>query len=207
MHQRWPNEPITPIFILNTVQANPSHNPYYSKKCFDFMMQGLASLDTDTGHNLAVLNSSKLGDLDVLEKLRKTHDIKSIGFNEDLTPFARKRDQLIKDWCKTNGIECITSTEEYSLVPPMTMAKPALKYTPFFERYKNIKINILPQTRFKFAKIKSSLTKPLPRLVGGKTERDIALNILKDIKSGAFKAYGKTRDEPSQPTTRLSRYL
>ena len=143
-------EPITPVFILNKVQADPSRNPYYSKKCFDFMMQGLASLNKDTGNMLSILTSSKLGDLDILTKL-KNAGVKTIAFNEDLTPFARKRDQLIKDWCRANGIECITSTEEYSLVPPMTMPKPALKYTPFFEKYKTIKINILPQKSFKFS--------------------------------------------------------
>jgi len=209
LHKMYGNiettEPITPIFVLNKLQVDPKRNPYYSKKCFDFMMQGLASLNKDAGNTLSIMTSSKIGDIDVLEKLRKTHNIKTIGFNEDLTPFARKRDQLIKDWCKANGIDCITSTDEYTLVPPMNMPKPALKYTHFFEKYKTIKINILPQKSFKFKQEGSNAM--LPKVVGSKTQREIALNILKDIKSGAFKAYGKTREEPIKPTTRISRYL
>ena len=43
--------------------------------------------------------------MSVLESIRKNVGIKSIYFNTDYTPFAKKRDNAIKDWGKKHGID------------------------------------------------------------------------------------------------------
>lgn len=208
------DEPIVPIFIFNSSQIDASKNTYYSERCVQFMLQALDSLEKQIGNNsLCYFHSKQVGDLDVLSELHRKHKIVRIGFNEDYTPFARKRDKIIQDWCKKNGIVCITSRDEYSIIPPDKMKKPALKYTPFYEHNKAIAIKILDKSkRFRFEKIsgcvkRDSIVKLKKGVLGLVGTREAGLAILEQIRKGTFKRYGDTRDEPTIPTTRLSAYL
>jgi deoxyribodipyrimidine photo-lyase len=77
------------------------------------------------------------GNLEVLQQLNKAKKIKSIGFNYDYTPYAKKRDDEIIEWAKSQKIE-VHSKEDYVLYPilekknvsPKT-GNPYLVFTPF----------------------------------------------------------------------------
>ena len=52
-------------------------------------------------------------DVDVLKNIAQVRKINSVWYNQDLTPFATKRDEQVYNWCKEMGIPC-NSTEDYT---------------------------------------------------------------------------------------------
>ena len=52
----------------------------------------------------------------VLRAISEKYDVKAVAFNRDVTPFARRRDTVIYEWCKANNIKCIQA-EDYTLHP------------------------------------------------------------------------------------------
>ena len=100
--------PILPIFIFNQHQINPKLNKYFSNNCVQFMVESLKELSVN------LYDSDD--DLKILNELKKKYKIHTIGFNKDFTPFAIKRDNIIKEWCDKNNINLI-SEEDYTLFP------------------------------------------------------------------------------------------
>lgn len=73
----------------------------------------------------------------VLEEISENVKIKSIGYNLDYTPFAKKRDQEIRNWALSKKIE-IVECEDYGMYNHMEgntlnekSGKPYLVFTPF----------------------------------------------------------------------------
>jgi deoxyribodipyrimidine photo-lyase len=202
------NEPITLVFVLNPEQVNAKLNKYYSENCVRFMIESLQELNKSIDNKIVFLKSDK--------DIFKLGDIKTIGFNQDVTPYARKRDEELKTLCKSKNIEIITDDfDEYLLIPLKNMVGPSLKYSSFYNKYKNHK-PITETRKFTFTKPLSTkankLSIKLPvikdnihaNVHGG---RENALKILKRIENKEFKKYGSERNAPFVPTTYLSAYL
>ncbi|CBH16244.1 DNA repair enzyme, putative [Trypanosoma brucei gambiense DAL972] len=127
--------PVIPLFFFNPRQCDPDKNPYFGKACFEFLCQSLKHLDTvQLGGRLVCLRGS---DCDCLEVVRSSgYDIKQLGFNRDITPFARKRDLQLEEWCVKRGVRCVTSNMDYTLLPPDVVTnkngKPYRVFSPFY---------------------------------------------------------------------------
>jgi deoxyribodipyrimidine photo-lyase len=210
------------VFIFNPQQIDPQENKYYSKNAVEFMVQSLQDLNQDLNDSLHCFHGT---DKDVLTSLLKHCQVNMIGFNLDYTPFARKRDIDLLDWCHKKDIVCICE-QDYTLLP-ITFVKtdkgdPYEVFTPFYNKcIANADEIPSPNGGFKYTIYRN---KQLPGIVknvekyylnepnyqlavqGG---RKHAMTIIKQrITKGYFANYDKYRDFPSvDKTTKLSAYL
>jgi deoxyribodipyrimidine photo-lyase len=212
---------IMPIFIFPPGQI--SDNPYFSNNSVQFMVESLEELAGDIDNGGGRLNFFSGDTLGVLKDIHHQHKLNSIGFNIDYTPYAKKRDVSIHDWCTKVGIKYIT-LEDYYLYPILSNDTKKKDSTPYliFTPFKNHCLNDLkvrtPDTfkDFKFdnhsIKSKYSISTqdtkkfyiPNPDIAvrGG---RKNGLSILKGISK--FGSYEKNRNLLTYKTTHLSAHL
>lgn len=214
------DQPVTPVFIFNPKQIERSRNRYFGDASVQFMIETLEELHHEC-HALKFLYGH---DLDLLKAIHKHTPIESVAFNRDYTPFARQRDDAILEWCTGQGIKCLTTYQDYSLLDPSSMDKPYQVFTPYYKRFlasnnpsKPVQIKPrftpLPTKGLSKESILSptqlrSLYKENPQIaVRGGRSRGRA--ILKRIERGVYQKYDKTRDDISNEngTTKLSAYL
>jgi deoxyribodipyrimidine photo-lyase len=211
---------VIPIFILNPTQLNSKTNSYKSDNCVQFMMECLDELNQELKKH-----GSRLfffyGEIDsIIKKIIKNMDIDGIYINYDYTPFAKKREEQIKQICESNEIE-FNSEEDYMLTGYKIVTKgdggQYLKFTPYYrtamkikkrEVDKKIYKNYISKThKFPFEytdSIHKFYKKNDNILVRG--GRKNAKKILSKIKD--FKLYNKEREVPSlHGTTYLSAYI
>lgn len=213
LSEKYNNKPILPVFVFDEKQANPKKNKYYSEKCFKFMLECLQDLESQIGKNIVYLSS----DNDIF---KLGIEIDAIGFNTDLTPYAKLRDQKLIEVCKKKSIDVVTDNYiEYFLIPPVAMAKPSLKYGSFWNKYKDYKVPLPQNTKVTFIsdlKTKMKYKTPMDYIknIKSKSEsvlvhggRKNALKILDTIKNKEYKDYESTRNDPNKPTTMMSAYL
>ena len=84
---------ITPVFIFPPQQISPQINKYFSHNSIQFMIECLRELGSEICSKGGHLYYFKGENLEVLQGIQEKVKIKSIGFNLDYTPFAKKRDQ------------------------------------------------------------------------------------------------------------------
>jgi deoxyribodipyrimidine photo-lyase len=201
---------VIPIFIFTGEQITRK-NKYKSDNAIQFMIESLTELN----------NTLKIyffyGDnIDILNKIKNKYLIKNIIFNMDYTPYAIHRDNLIKNFCSDNNIECHI-IEDYLLKPIGSLLKkddtPYTIFTPFKNnclkstidkpnKYKcnnkNIKIKI-DEYDIKDVKYKHNDNNYVS---GGRTNGLLILNKVKEQKE-----YEKTRNILILDTTKLSAYI
>ncbi len=212
------SDEVLPIFIFTPEQANPNQNQYFSSKCFTFLVDGLKDLDKYLKKLKTRLYIFYDDNVDCLKKIKREYDYDRIYTNIDYTPYAKKRDKDINEYCEENNIELV-GVEDYLLYPMGTIKKNDggvyQKYTPF----KNTAIKMTPEkpsskkkfNASKFVKKSISHTIDWDRVSNQMEEidilaqRDVALNILK--KANTFAAYKEYRNQLTYQTTHLSPYI
>ena len=212
---------IIPVFIFPPEQINPSKNDYFSNNSVQFMIESLHELSEEIKKKNGKIYFFKGDTMKVIKALNKKEEIESIGYNLDYTPYARKRDEEIREWCQKNNVSCFEK-EDYALYDIMTGqtkkkdGTPYLVYTPFRNFcMANLKVREVDGFKsFKFNKIKE-LEKikyhidekeiddfyednPDINVHGGRSN---GLKILAKIDN--FKSYQKDRDTLSYKTTFL----
>ena len=110
---------VLPVFVLCAEQADARFNRYHSQRAVDFMMGALADLQRVLP-SLVVLHGHN--ELDGLRTI--SHRVGTVTFNEDVTPYARKRDDALREWCASSGIPCYWCTSEYCLLANDSGMKP-----------------------------------------------------------------------------------
>jgi len=125
---------VIPIFIFNENQIT-SKNKYKSNNAVQFMIESLDDLNKGLQKYDSALNFF-YGDInDILKKLINKYEIDAIYFNEDYTPFARKRDQGIRELCLKLNVQCHTYHDAL-LLEIGTIKTDSnttyLKFTPFY---------------------------------------------------------------------------
>ena len=105
---------IVPIFIFTPEQINSKKNSYFSNNSVQFMIESLHELSEEIKKKEGKIYFFKGDTMKVLKSLNKENNIESIGFNIDYTPYAKKRDGEIKDWCDKKNIICYMK-EDYPL--------------------------------------------------------------------------------------------
>lgn len=118
---------ITPIFIFNPLQVGRK-NSYRSLRAIDFMVERLLNLKISCFYG---------SDFEVLNSIAKKYKITDIHTNMDYTPFAIKRDEMLKTYCEKNGISFFLH-EDYLLAPIGTYTRKEnqsyIVFTPFFKK-------------------------------------------------------------------------
>ena len=162
-------EKVIPCFIFTPEQITEK-NPYRSHNAIQFMCESLEELDSELrtrnsklhyfqGENIKVLDS-------IHQDFKKTGEkLDAIIFNQDYTPYAKKRDQEIQQWCQSKEIKCVQA-EDYLLAPIGTIVKgdgnPYTVFTPFKNAGFKIsvpKINLKLAANFGKFKFSKSLDK------------------------------------------------
>ena len=219
------NKKIIPIFIFPPEQIDPKKNKYFSNNSVQFMMESLHELNKEIKKHKSKIYFFKGDNIKVLSQIHKKIKINSIGFNLDYSPYAIKRDTLIKDFCMKNNIQ-VYSSEDYALYPITDdttynmSGKPYTVFTPYKNNLiKNHKVkkpdkynifNFEKNTSLKeiksYYKIinldKLYISNDNINVHGG---RKNALKILKNLKK--WKEYNNMRNCMDYNTTFLSAYL
>ena len=210
---------VYPIFIFNPIQIDKKRNEYFSENSVQCLCDGLKDLNNELDNSLTYFYGKTEK---VLEDILDSHpEITTIAFNRDITPFARKRERLIKELCNRYEKKVLIE-DDYSLLDLESIKNGSGDYyKTFFHYHKKvisrsleIKNSISGKVSIKFSKLTNSpLTISLSeidkyhnnKLLVKKCSRVEALKILNSIES--FKDYGKKRSFPRYNTTLLSVYL
>ena len=209
-------------FIFTNEQV--TRNSYKSKNSIQFMIESLKDLSKEinaSNGKLIILHQSIVSGL---KQLINDLNIECLYFNEDYTPYAKKRIENIHDLCKKEKIKCDTF-HDYCLNKPGTILNGSgniyVKFTPYYEKV-ILNTEFKPISKYKitnFAKTTKNLDhvitfdKATQRFVGDLNDhiainggRDLALLRLKDA-SKRLKNYDETRDIMSEDTSMLSAYI
>ena len=217
---------ITPIFIF-TEQVNKKKNKYFSNNSCEFMCESLVELAND-------IKTTYSGELyffhndDLIKCLNEIHNkipIETLATNFDYSPYATKRQELLKKFTDSNNI-IFNIHEDHLLFPLLDgqtrkiNGEPYSVFTPFKNHCsENLKVN-KPDSfnKFSFSKhpelkhVKSYLPlnqnnqldifyefNPHAHIRGGRLN---GLAILKKLDN--FKTYNKERDYLIYDTTFLA---
>lgn len=204
---------IVPIFIFTPEQTSKKNN-YKSENAIQFMVESLKELDQDLKKYGSKLHIFCGNNIDVLKKIIEKIAVTDVIFNQDYTPYARKRDKQIATFCKKNNITC-TMIEDYLLSHMGTITKTNGElysvFTPFKNKGLKQKIDKPINTTIKDLCKTTKLdecqwivyTKNPDILVnGGRTN---ALKQLRKVKQ--HKNYNENRNDLTIPTTHLSAFL
>ena len=104
---------IIPIFIFTPEQVTDK-NKFKNDNAIQFMCESLKELDYILNENDSCLHYFYGDNIEIIDKICKEINIENILTNQDYTPYAIERDNLIKNYCNKNNINFI-SYEDYLL--------------------------------------------------------------------------------------------
>lgn len=224
IHQSEKEKNVTPLFIFPPEQIDPKKNKYFSNNSVQFMIESLHELSSDIKKKGGELYFFQGDTLTIIQEIHKKVKINSLGWNIDYTPYAKRRDGLLRDYCKKEGIT-VYEKEDYLLYDILGGAtlkkdrKPYLVFTPFKNHcMKTLQVRkVNSYSKFLFRKDSSLLkingninetyidkfyeNNPEIHVHGGRSK---GLAILKNI--GKFKDYDQKRNFLTYQTTSLSAY-
>ena len=208
---------ILPIFIFTPEQTK--NNDFFSNESFQFLIESLEELNEDLNKKLQTeLYILYDNNVKALKKIKKDFDYEAIYFNEDYTPYAKKRDSESESYCISENIQCC-KIEDYLLAPMGTFLKKDETYYGVYgafrkitKNYKVEKVNDYKCNKNKFVKIKSPkkledfdsfYVKNENLLIKGGRSR--ALKKLVNVE--LYSSYESNRDILDYNTTHLSAYI
>ena len=204
-------ENIIPIFIFTPEQV--VNNEFKSTNAIQFMIESLEHLNKSLKNNNSKLYIFQGDNIKILNKLNQDLGITDIVFNQDYTPYAKKRDDEIQKFCDKNKIKC-HSVEDYLLDGIGTFLKkdgnPYTVFTPFKNNV--MKSDIPKPQKFKVV----NLSKPKIKddgYIENPVNPDILIhggrdNALKQLnKLAEQQNYNDNRNKLSIPTSHLSAYI
>lgn len=206
------SEIVYPIFIFTPEQL--THNKYKSNNSVQFMMESLKDLNEQLNNRLYYFFGKPAK---IIDELINELGINTIYFNNDYSPYSRKRDEEIREICLKNNIEC--HIFEDSLLHDVGSIRTGngeiyQKFTPYFNFAKThdirkpiknkhdnyFKGNIKGEYKGKLEDFYEKNDKLWVN--GGRSE---ALKYLSKIKN--MKEYNKSRNLLELETTNLSAYI
>ena len=204
-------KPVIPIFIFTPEQV--VKNEFKSENAIQFMIESLKELDTKLQKHKSKLFVFQGDNVKVLNKIAKNLAISEIIFNQDYTPYAKKRDEKIAKFCNKNKIQC-HMIHDYLLAEVGSFLKkdetPYTVFTPFknnalkvdIEKPKKIKIKNLAKVDLVDDGFISNPINPDILLKGGRKNAKKRLELLKKQNK-----YNDNRNSLSITTTLLSAYI
>ncbi len=94
------SEAVLPVFIFDPRQVDRSRNPYFSEPAFQFLLTSLQELHEELqtrGSRLYVFHGDPA---EIITSLCTQDNIDAVFLNKDYTPFARKRDDEVREACE-----------------------------------------------------------------------------------------------------------
>lgn len=217
------SENVLPVFIFDANQITDK-NTYKSNNCVQFMIESLEELDKNLKSKDSRLfyfygdNYEKI--INKIIKKSDKYDIKSIYISMDYTPYAKKRQNILKKICKDNELELFI-IEDHMLTGYDKVKKDDgkyyVKFTPYHRAAKKVHIEKPKSNKYnnyvkKSYKINGEYKEDIHKfykenknvlVIGGRSN---GLKILKKIKN--FKDYNVEREIPAHNgTTKLSAYI
>jgi deoxyribodipyrimidine photo-lyase len=127
------------VFIFTPQQVTDKNN-YRSQHAIQFMIESLQSLNKEMDDNLFLLYGDETY---VLEQLLRNHEIVSVSWNRDYTPYSKKRDKGMKQILDKHHIYHRSYHDLYLIPPAEGIIHPASKpptevytvFTPFYMMY------------------------------------------------------------------------
>lgn len=213
---------VIPIFILTPEQI--VNNKFRSENAIQFMFEALNDLNQSLKQYKSKLFILYGKQEELLQELIEAKQIECIFFNHDYTPYARHRDEKIRQLCKRYRVDC-KSYNDYLLVEAGTIqnasGKPYLKFTPFYREALKHEIDFVPSYRIqhlcsKQMKLSNEYKQAVNlfslidfnqqiHIAPQHSNRAYALRILKQIKQ--FRDYNENRNRLTYETTHLSAYI
>jgi deoxyribodipyrimidine photo-lyase len=209
------------IFIFTPEQVG-SANKYKSDNSVQFMIESLSDLADEIRHSGGHLYTFYGHNDKVVADFIKAFNISIVGFNLDITPYARERDYQIINLCQRLNV-FVKLDYDYYLCNPGEVLNGAgevyKKFTHYYNQAKTKKVEkpVTKKIHFKSSEVnipnKITLEFAIKKFVK-KENSDILVhggrdNALKQMKIAAknIKHYAQTRDELSKPTSQLSAYI
>lgn len=201
-------ETIVPAFIVDSDLIHAHNNPFARV----FMIDSIRDLDKSLQDYHTHLSITHGTFASALTSLILQHKPDIVRIARDITPYAKKREQLAAQICAKENVTLELVDNHWLLDFGQTIkanGEPYTVFTPFFKHASQLEVPA-PHTpdKLSFAKLKppkmSELNEKLSKTqTGGRTE---ALNILKNL--GDYESYEHERDFPSlNRTTHLSAHL
>jgi deoxyribodipyrimidine photo-lyase len=199
-----PSKDVAGVFIFTPTQI--SKNKLFSSASFQFMCESLMDLDRKIP-----LHPFYGEHKEVLGKILKK-DIEGVSMIKDYTPYAVKREGIIKGICDKAGIK-FQSIDDIYLHPPGSILnkskKTFQKFTPFYELARTVDVAKPTTSKKKWyggsfeseTTVKHMLDKLKYNefvIPGGRTEA------MKIFRGWTGSEYAKDHDVPSIQTSRLS---
>ena len=150
---------IIPIFILdpNQIIKNNKNRYYFSNNAVQFICESLEYLNKQIHlHLFMTCNFSKL-----LNRIFKKCKISYVAFNDDISPYAQKRDNEIIKTCKLHNIECIVECNDDLLIKKYKYSK---VFSVFYKYARKQKIDKPHTHKTIFKKINFSFAFPIKKL-------------------------------------------
>ena len=141
------NENILPIFIFDDsiLDELPEDDARVN-----FIYESLSKINKQLNNHHASLQILKGQIDDVWEKLVTTYDIQKVYLNKDYEPYAIKRDQKIKEFLNSNGIEMKTFKDQVIFEEDEIVkadGKPYTVFTPYkrkwLENFTKVNLNLI----------------------------------------------------------------
>jgi len=209
-------------FVFTNEQVQ--HNVYKSNNCVQFMIESLKDLSAQISQangKLIILHDSTV---DALKQLIETLDIDCVYFNEDYSPYAKRRIENIHNLCEKEKIK-YEMFHDYYINEPGTILNGSgnvyVRYTPFYEKVL-LQSDFKSPSKYNVSKL-SKTTKKLNHVISlddamkkfvGTINDKIAVNGgrtlgLVQLKESAkrLQKYNETRDIMSEETSMLSAYI
>ena len=213
---------VYPVFIINPLQVG-NKNTFRSENSIQFLHESLQDLLDSTNNKMMIIHGENNK---VIENIIKQNKINKVYCNQDYTPYAKKRDNELKELLDKHDIE-LSMFEDYTLTPVESVltdsGTPYTKYTPYKNKAKKIKVpepmGFTKTMKDKLSKLtykgddkeyghgldilkKYYTSNPNINVHGG---RVLGLQIIKNSKN--FVDYVKNRNTLTYKTTFLSAYI
>jgi deoxyribodipyrimidine photo-lyase len=208
------------IFIFTPEQVE--NNIFKSDNAIQFMIESLMDLASQISKNGGNLFTFYGHNDKIISECIKAFDIKIVGFNLDITPYAKERDEKIIKLCEHLKTYVIYDYDYYLHEPGTILSgsgEPYQKFTPYYEASMRKKID-LPEKmkKLNFSKSSTHLANQISLeqaqkkfthnnedilVHGGRQEAIKTLNIAVRTQTH----YIKTHNDLDKETTQLSAYI
>jgi deoxyribodipyrimidine photo-lyase len=99
------SDTVIPAFVFDPRQCDPAQNSFFSEHAFTFLVRSLKELDTALRERDGRLYALEGAPTDQVRTLLRDDDLDAVYVNRDYTPFARRRDEALREVCAAFGAE------------------------------------------------------------------------------------------------------
>jgi deoxyribodipyrimidine photo-lyase len=212
-HALRENEAILPIFIFDTEILSQLEDNYDRR--VDFIHQAISNVQQELISLQASLNVFYNTPTQVFKQLINEYKIKNVYTNHDYEPYAKLRDEEIKELLAANSVDFKTYKDQCVFEKDEVIkddGKPYTVFTPYSNKWKkklrSFYYKAYPTQNY-FSHFLKQMPQTLPSLESiGFKKTDIKLNTKITVDNLLLQKYKEQRDYPAiEGTSKLSIYL